>query len=125
MIPRLVTEILPCDGFCDGAVAAAGIWHSRNLMDFITIYILAPGADKEPDLDFKSIGYSFIISLPVVLIVLGVVFMCRRTNCEIRRKCCKCCSSDLETEKEDENVDYGAYYFADGERRQDVMEVSF
>ena len=94
-------------------------------MDFITIYILATGTDKEPGLDFKSIGYSFIISLPLVLIVLGVVFMCRRIKCKIRQKFCKCCSSDMEMEKEDENVDYGAYYYADGERRQDVTEVSF
>ena len=34
----------------------------------------------------------------------------------------KCC---VDLEKEDENVDYGAYYYADGERRQDVMEVVF
>jgi len=79
-------------------------------------------ADKEAGLDFKSIGYSFIISVPVILIVLGIVFMCR-TYCKICLKCCKCCSSDLEREKEDENVDYGAYYYDDGERRQDVMEV--
>ena len=32
MVPRLVTEILPCDGFCDGAVAAAGIGYSRSFM---------------------------------------------------------------------------------------------
>ena len=27
-------------------------------------------------------------------------------------------------EKEDENLDYGNYYYADGERRLDVMEVA-
>ena len=65
-----------------------------------------------------------MISLPVVLIVLAVVFMCCQTNCKIRQKCYKRCCSDLETEKEDENMDYGAYYYADGGRRQDVMEVA-
>ena len=32
MIPRLVPEILPCDGFCDGqgAAAGAGIGYSRS-----------------------------------------------------------------------------------------------
>merc|ERR1712032_1759791 len=44
-----------------------------------------------------------------------------RTNCEIRQKWCKCCCVDLE--KRDRNLDYGNYYYADGERRQDVMEV--
>ena len=34
MIPRLVTKILPCDFFCDGAgaVAVAGIGYSSGLM---------------------------------------------------------------------------------------------
>ena len=27
--------------------------------------------------------------------------------------------------KEEDNPDYGTYYYADGERRQDVMEVNF
>ena len=44
-----------------------------------------------------------------------------RTNCKIRQKCCKCC---VDLEKEDKNLDYGTYYYADGERRQDVMEVT-
>ena len=37
MIPRLVPEISPCDGFCDGqaAVVVGGIGHSRILMDNI------------------------------------------------------------------------------------------
>ena len=46
-----------------------------------------------------------------------------RTNCEIRQKCCKCC---VDLEKRDRNLDYGTYYYADdGERRQDLMEVTF
>ena len=28
-------------------------------------------------------------------------------------------------EKEDDNPDYGTYYYTNGDRRQDVMEVSF
>ena len=44
----------------------------------------------------------------------------------IRTNKCKCKCSRVELEKEDENMDYGNYYYADdGERRQDVMEVSF
>lgn len=31
----------------------------------------------------------------------------------------------LDLEKEDKNLDYGAYYYDDGERRQDVVEVAF
>ena len=27
--------------------------------------------------------------------------------------------------KEEDNPDYGTYYYADGDRRQDVMEVNF
>lgn len=43
-----------------------------------------------------------------------------RTSCEIRKTCCKCC---VDLEKRDRNLEYGTYYDADGERRQDVMEV--
>ena len=28
------------------------------------------------------------------------------------------------TEKKDENLDYGTYYYSDGDRRLDVMEVT-
>ena len=81
-------------------------------------------ADKEPSLDSKNpIGFYFLISIPVMFTIFGLGYMIR-TNCEVRKKCCKCCGVDLE--KEDENLDYGTYYYADdGERRQDVMEVSF
>ena len=54
--------------------------------------------------------------------------MCR-TNCEIRKTCCKiretCCPCCIDMEKTDTNLDYGDYYYEDGERRQDVMEVTF
>ena len=61
-----------------------------------------------------------MISIPVAFTIFGLGYMCR-TNCEIREKCCKCC---FNLEKEDENLDYGNYYYADGERRLDVMEVA-
>ena len=74
-------------------------------------------------MDFKTVGYYLMISVPVAFTIFGLSYMIR-TNCEIRQKCCKCCVY-FETEKEDKNLDYGEYYYADGERRQDVMEVVF
>jgi len=71
--------------------------------------------------DEKPIGFYFLISIPVAFTIFGLGYMIR-TNCKIRQKCCKCGSVDLE--KEDGNLDYGTYYYADdGKRRQDVMEV--
>ena len=32
MIPRLVPEILPCDGFCDGRADGAGLGYSSKLI---------------------------------------------------------------------------------------------
>ena len=73
----------------------------------------------------KTIGYYTLASIPVAFTVFGLIYMIR-TNCEIRKtcyeKCCKCC---IDLEKEDRNLDYGTYYHDDGERRQDVMEVTF
>ena len=65
------------------------------------------------------IVYYLMVSVPVAFTVFGLGYMCR-TNCELRKKCCKCC---VDMEKEDKN--YGAYYDTDGERGQDVMEVTF
>ena len=48
--------------------------------------------------------------------------MCRTNCCKIRETCCPCC---IDLEKTDVNLDYGDYYYEDGERRQDVMEVTF
>ena len=88
----------------------------------IYIKFSALDADKEPGLDFKTIGYYFLISVPIALTIFGVIYMCR-TNCEIRKTCFKCCS-DLE--KEDKNLEYGSYYYADDEERgANVMEVHF
>ena len=43
-------------------------------------------------------------------------------HCKLKRKCLSLCTS---LEKEDTNLDYGTYYYADGDRRTDVMEVLF
>ena len=32
MIPSLVSEILPCDGFCNGVAVGAGIGYSSRLI---------------------------------------------------------------------------------------------
>ena len=41
MIPRLILEISPCDGFCDGVVVGAGLgYSSRLIMMIIMMYIL-------------------------------------------------------------------------------------
>ena len=64
-----------------------------------------------------------MISVPVVLTIVGLIYCMCRTKCEVREKCCK---SFYDLEKEDENLNYGTYYYADdGERRQGVMEVAF
>ena len=62
-----------------------------------------------------------MVSVPVSFTIFGLGYMIR-TNCKIRERCCKCC---IDLEKEDRNLDYGAYDYDDGERRQDVMEVTF
>ena len=65
---------------------------------------------------FIFIGMVCFVS---ALTVAGLIFMCK-TLC----KCpTRCCCKDLE--KEDINTDYGTYYYPDGERRSDVMEVTF
>jgi len=73
-------------------------------------------SNKEPGVDFKPIWFFFLISIPIAFTIFGLGFMIR-TNCKIRQKCC------VNLEKEDENLDYGNYYYANGERRRDVMEV--
>ena len=72
-------------------------------------------------MDLKTIVYYLLISVPIILTIFGVAYMCR-TNCEVREKCCK---SSVNSEKEDKNLDYGNYYYDDGERRKDVVEVTF
>ena len=76
--------------------------------------------NKDPGLDFELIGYYVLISIPILMAIVGLFFMIR-TNCHLKEKCCKCC---IDLEKKDDNLDYGTYYFADGDRRLDVMEVT-
>ena len=107
-----------------------------GLYPLIDIFLLdadkEPGPiDKEPGPDYGTIIYYILISIPVAFTIFGLIYMCRsnRTNREIRKTCreiretcCKCC---VDLEKEDKNLDYGDYYYEDGGRRQDVMEVAF
>ena len=44
-----------------------------------------------------------------------------KNNCHCRVQCCIICK---EEEKEDINLDYGTYYSQEGERRENIMEVS-
>ena len=78
-------------------------------------------APAESGLDFKSIGFLVLALILVLLTIVGLIYMCRRINCNLKEKCCKCC---VNLEKEDENPDYGTYYNDDGDRRLDVMEVT-
>ena len=57
------------------------------------------------------------ILLILLLIILLCIFKQRKDK---RRK-----RAAEVTEKEDENLEYGAYYSSDGERMQDVVEVTF
>ena len=53
--------------------------------------------------------------LILVCISVLVLFLCKR-----------CKKTTIEpVVKEEDNPDYGTYYYADGDRRQDVMEVNF
>ena len=52
--------------------------------------------------------------------LVGLVIMIR-SNCHFKVQCCITCKED---EKTDLNLDYGTYYYDDGERRTDVVEVS-
>ena len=58
------------------------------------------------------VGFVFILTL------IGLVHMIRH-NCRVQ-----CSISCKEEEKEDINLDYGTYYSAEGERRDNIMEVS-
>ena len=88
---------------------------------FVVFLFIEYFSDEDSSLDLKTIGYYTLVSIPVAFTIFGLGYMIR-TNCEIRKTCCKCC---IDLEKEDRNLDYGTYYDHDGERRQDVMEVTF
>ena len=72
-------------------------------------------------MEVKTIVFYAMTSIPVLMTLFGLVYMCRVINCNLKEKCCKCC---VDLEKEDENLDYGTYYCAHGDRRLDVMEVT-
>ena len=58
-----------------------------------------------------------IISNVLILVCISVLvlFLCKR-----------CKKTTIEpVVKEEDNPDYGTYYYANGDRRQDVMEVNF
>ena len=76
---------------------------------------------NDSGMDVKSILYYVLISIPIAMTIVGLAYMVR-TTCKLQEKCCKCC---INLEKEDQNPDYGTYYYADGDRRLDVMEVAF
>ena len=72
----------------------------------------------------KLILAGFIVFLAMIAFLallgtIGFVHMCKY-NCHLKKPRCNCCA-DLE--KEDVNEDYGEYYYSDGDRRLDVMEV--
>ena len=71
-------------------------------------------------MDDKSILYYVLISIPIALTIVGLIYMVK-TTCKLQEKCCK---SAINMEKEDQNPDYGTYYHEDGDRRLDVMEVA-
>ena len=58
-----------------------------------------------------------MISNVLILVCISVLvfFLCKR-----RKK-----TTIEPVVKEEDNPDYGTYYYADGDRRQDVMEVNF
>ena len=60
--------------------------------------------------------FSFVLSLTIG----GVVFMVY-TNCRCKIQCC--CSICKDLEKRDLNPDYGTYYYDDGKKRADIVEV--
>jgi len=83
-------------------------------------FVSSLGTDSDSESEFMTIGFYIFIGMicfVVALTIGGLVYMCK-TNCHCQVQCCK----DLE--KEDKNLDYGTYYYDDGERRTDVMEVS-
>ena len=75
--------------------------------------------DERSNDDLNPIILYILISIPGVFFLVGFIYMCR-TLClpSLKEKCC------IELEKKDDNPDYGTYYYSDGDRRQDIMEVA-
>ena len=71
---------------------------------------------------FSTGLYVFIAMMCFVmaLTIVGVEHMIKH-NCHCRVQCCITCK---EEEKEDINLDYGTYYSQEGQRRDNIMEVS-
>jgi len=70
-----------------------------------------------------TIGFYIFIGMVCFVAALtigGLIFMIK-TNCHCQVQCCFTCK-DAEIVKEDRNLDYGTYYYDDGERRTDVVE---
>ena len=67
-----------------------------------------------------------VISIVVALVLGVLVYMMFKRKCELQR-CFKCKSKKgrKTVEKEEENQDYGEYYFTDGRRMATEMEVRF
>ena len=66
-----------------------------------------------------SIVVFAMVAFVALLGIIGFVHMCKN-NCHLKKHR-RNCFADLE--KEDINEDYGDYYYFDGDRRLDVMEV--
>ena len=60
-----------------------------------------------------------MVAFVALLGIIGFVHMCKN-KCHLKKLRCNC---RAELEKEDINEDYGDYYYSDGDRRLDVMEV--
>ena len=75
--------------------------------------------DERSNDDLNPIILYILISIPGVFFLVGFIYMCR-TLClsSLKEKCC------MELEKKDDNPDYGTYYYSDGDKRQDIMEVA-
>jgi len=78
---------------------------------------------NDPPTEFMTIGFYIFIGMVCFVAALtigGLIFMIK-TNCHCQVQCCFTCK-DAEIVKEDRNLDYGTYYYDDGERRTDVVE---
>ena len=75
--------------------------------------------DERSNDDLNPIILYILISIPGVFFLVGFIYMCRPLCLPaIKEKCC------MELEKKDDNPDYGTYYYSDGDKRQDIMEVA-
>ena len=95
----------------------------ENTIERVKEEIITETDAKENRAETEAQGFFIFIglaSIPVTFTLVGLIYLCR-TQFKRQRKCCSLCVS---LEKKDDNPDYGTYYNPDGERWQDVMEVS-